>query len=73
MYSAKLEVFIGPGRAGKFTLEDISDINLHLKKRVAEVTDKHGRVHEFDLGNIKGIRVTNPSENTMLELRPNAF
>lgn len=73
MNSAKLEAFFGPGRLGKFTIDEISDISLHLKKRVAEVTDKNGRVHEFDLGNIKGIRVSNPNGDTLLELRPTAF
>lgn len=73
MFSAKVEVFLGPGRAVKSTIEDISDITLQLKRRVATVTDKNGRIHEFDLGNIKGLRVTNPSENTLLELRPTAF
>lgn len=73
MFSAKVEVFIGPGRAVKATIEEISTITLELKKRVAKVTDKNGREHEFDLGNIKGLRVSNPNENTLLELRPNAF
>lgn len=70
MDNLKVEAALGPGRIGKFDIQDVREVTFDLAHRVVSAIDKNGRRHEFDLGSVKGIRAANPGGNLTIELRP---